>query len=105
MLQQDPQEFPAVLKKAALKKKATVFRSVRLEPEDYTLQVNGTWEFIYGSHPLCQFKVSDLNNRLFVSWPVLSGEITAIFSVDDVCVCVSSGLNYSPVWYFACIVS
>uniref|UniRef100_A0A8D0CNH4 Phosphatidylinositol-4,5-bisphosphate 3-kinase, catalytic subunit delta n=1 Tax=Sander lucioperca TaxID=283035 RepID=A0A8D0CNH4_SANLU len=59
MLQQDPQDFPVALMKSALKKKATVFRSVRQEPEDYTLQVNGRWEFIYGNHPMCQFKVSD----------------------------------------------
>uniref|UniRef100_A0A8C7HDB5 phosphatidylinositol-4,5-bisphosphate 3-kinase n=1 Tax=Oncorhynchus kisutch TaxID=8019 RepID=A0A8C7HDB5_ONCKI len=26
------------------------------KPEDYTLQVNGRWEFIYGKYPLCQFK-------------------------------------------------
>uniref|UniRef100_H3DCH7 phosphatidylinositol-4,5-bisphosphate 3-kinase n=1 Tax=Tetraodon nigroviridis TaxID=99883 RepID=H3DCH7_TETNG len=56
MLQQDPQDLPVALMKAALKKKATVFRSVRQEPEDYTLQVNGRWEFIYGRHPLSQFK-------------------------------------------------
>uniref|UniRef100_A0AAQ5YFV1 phosphatidylinositol-4,5-bisphosphate 3-kinase n=1 Tax=Amphiprion ocellaris TaxID=80972 RepID=A0AAQ5YFV1_AMPOC len=56
MLQQDPQDLPVALMKSALKKKATVFRSVRQEPEDYTLQVNGRWEFIYGKHPLCQFK-------------------------------------------------
>lgn len=56
MLQQDPQDLPLALMKSALKKKATVFRSVRQEPEDYTLQVNGRWEFIYGKHPLCQFK-------------------------------------------------
>uniref|UniRef100_A0A8C9X1X7 phosphatidylinositol-4,5-bisphosphate 3-kinase n=1 Tax=Sander lucioperca TaxID=283035 RepID=A0A8C9X1X7_SANLU len=55
----DPQDFPVALMKSALKKKATVFRSVRQEPEDYTLQVNGRWEFIYGNHPMCQFKVSD----------------------------------------------
>lgn len=66
MLQQDPQDFPVALMKSALKKKATVFRSVRQEPEDYTLQVNGTWEFIYGKHPMCQFKVSDHNNSTFV---------------------------------------
>uniref|UniRef100_A0A7N6BIT4 phosphatidylinositol-4,5-bisphosphate 3-kinase n=1 Tax=Anabas testudineus TaxID=64144 RepID=A0A7N6BIT4_ANATE len=53
---QDPQDPPLVLMRSALKKKATVFRSVRQEPEDYTLQVNGRWEFIYGNHPLCQFK-------------------------------------------------
>ncbi|XP_032376786.1 phosphatidylinositol 4,5-bisphosphate 3-kinase catalytic subunit delta isoform isoform X2 [Etheostoma spectabile] len=56
MLQQDPQDLPVALMRSALKKKATVFRSVRQEPEDYTLQVNGRWEFIYGNHPMCQFK-------------------------------------------------
>uniref|UniRef100_A0A672ZWP8 phosphatidylinositol-4,5-bisphosphate 3-kinase n=1 Tax=Sphaeramia orbicularis TaxID=375764 RepID=A0A672ZWP8_9TELE len=56
MLQQDPQDLPVALIRSALKKKATVFRSVRQEPEDYTLQVNGRWDFIYGSHPLCQYK-------------------------------------------------
>uniref|UniRef100_A0A671U1R8 phosphatidylinositol-4,5-bisphosphate 3-kinase n=1 Tax=Sparus aurata TaxID=8175 RepID=A0A671U1R8_SPAAU len=56
MLQQDPQDLPVALMRSALKKKATVFRSVRQEPEDYTLQVNGSWEFIYGNHPMCQFK-------------------------------------------------
>uniref|UniRef100_A0A8C2DI80 phosphatidylinositol-4,5-bisphosphate 3-kinase n=1 Tax=Cyprinus carpio TaxID=7962 RepID=A0A8C2DI80_CYPCA len=40
-------------------KKSTVFRAAKQEkPEDYTLQVNGRWEFIYGEYPLCQFKVS-----------------------------------------------
>lgn len=64
MLQQDPQDLPVALMRSALKKKATVFRSVRQEPEDYTLQVNGTWDFIYGNHPLCQFKVSRRDNSL-----------------------------------------
>lgn len=64
MLQQDPQDLPVALMRSALKKKATVFRSVRQEPEDYTLQVNGTWDFIYGNHPLCQFKVSEHNSIL-----------------------------------------
>uniref|UniRef100_A0A8C5NGS4 phosphatidylinositol-4,5-bisphosphate 3-kinase n=1 Tax=Gouania willdenowi TaxID=441366 RepID=A0A8C5NGS4_GOUWI len=56
MLQQEPQDLPLALMRSALKKKATVFRSLRQEPEDYTLQVNGRWEFIFGKHPLCQFK-------------------------------------------------
>ncbi|KAK0150945.1 Phosphatidylinositol 4,5-bisphosphate 3-kinase catalytic subunit delta isoform [Merluccius polli] len=56
MLQQDPQDYPLCLIRSALKKKATVFRSVRQEPEDYTLQVNGRWDFLYGNHPMCQFK-------------------------------------------------
>ncbi|KAJ3586160.1 hypothetical protein NHX12_012561 [Muraenolepis orangiensis] len=56
MLQQDPQDAPLALIRSALKKKATVFRWVRQEPEDYTLQVNGRWDFLYGNHPMCQFK-------------------------------------------------
>uniref|UniRef100_A0A665UA85 phosphatidylinositol-4,5-bisphosphate 3-kinase n=1 Tax=Echeneis naucrates TaxID=173247 RepID=A0A665UA85_ECHNA len=56
-LQNISQEEEALIRNA-LKKKATVFRSVRQEPGDYTLRCNGTWEFIYGNHPLCQFKVS-----------------------------------------------
>uniref|UniRef100_H2LLC3 phosphatidylinositol-4,5-bisphosphate 3-kinase n=1 Tax=Oryzias latipes TaxID=8090 RepID=H2LLC3_ORYLA len=56
MLQQDCHDLPVALMKSALKKKATVFRSLRQEPEDYILQVNGRWDFIYGKHPLCQFK-------------------------------------------------
>uniref|UniRef100_A0A8C1FKL3 phosphatidylinositol-4,5-bisphosphate 3-kinase n=1 Tax=Cyprinus carpio carpio TaxID=630221 RepID=A0A8C1FKL3_CYPCA len=36
-----------------------IFTNEKLHsPEDYTLQVNGRWEFIYGEYPLCQFKVS-----------------------------------------------
>lgn len=58
MLQLDPQDPPVALIRSALKKKATVFRWVRQEPEDYTLQVNGRWDFLYGNHPMCQFKVS-----------------------------------------------
>ncbi|KAG7477551.1 hypothetical protein MATL_G00070830 [Megalops atlanticus] len=57
MLQLDPQEEPVTLMRNALKKKATVFRPTKQEkPEDYTLQVNGRWEFIYGKYPLSQFK-------------------------------------------------
>ncbi|KAG7273822.1 hypothetical protein CRUP_011114 [Coryphaenoides rupestris] len=56
MLQLDPQDPPVDLIRSALKKKATVFRWVRQEPEDYTLQVNGRWDFLYGNHPMCQFK-------------------------------------------------
>lgn len=42
----------------ALRKKATVFRQPLVEqPEDYTLQVNGKHEYLYGSYPLCQFQV------------------------------------------------
>uniref|UniRef100_A0A8C6PPZ1 phosphatidylinositol-4,5-bisphosphate 3-kinase n=1 Tax=Nothobranchius furzeri TaxID=105023 RepID=A0A8C6PPZ1_NOTFU len=62
MLQQDPLDIPVALMKSALKKRATVFRSVRQEPEDYTLQVSGRWEFIYGNHPLRQFKVSRITS-------------------------------------------
>uniref|UniRef100_A0A3B1KEL8 Phosphatidylinositol 4,5-bisphosphate 3-kinase catalytic subunit delta isoform n=1 Tax=Astyanax mexicanus TaxID=7994 RepID=A0A3B1KEL8_ASTMX len=57
MLQVDPQDQPVVLMRSALRKKATVFRQSKQEkPEDYTLQVNGRMEFIYGKYPVCQFK-------------------------------------------------
>ncbi|KAL2103533.1 hypothetical protein ACEWY4_000401 [Coilia grayii] len=57
MLQLEPQDVPATLISRALRKKATVFRpSSKEKPEDYTLQINGRWEFIYGKCPLCQFK-------------------------------------------------
>uniref|UniRef100_A0A672R6T3 phosphatidylinositol-4,5-bisphosphate 3-kinase n=1 Tax=Sinocyclocheilus grahami TaxID=75366 RepID=A0A672R6T3_SINGR len=56
---QGPQDLPMFLKQNALRKKSTVFRSAKQEkPEDYALQINGRWEFIYGKYPLCQFKVS-----------------------------------------------
>lgn len=66
MVQQDPQDLPVALMRSALKKKAAVFPTLRQEPQDYTLQVNGRWEFIYGKHPMCQFKVSDHSNAAFV---------------------------------------
>uniref|UniRef100_A0A672R732 phosphatidylinositol-4,5-bisphosphate 3-kinase n=1 Tax=Sinocyclocheilus grahami TaxID=75366 RepID=A0A672R732_SINGR len=54
---QGPQDLPMFLKQNALRKKSTVFRSAKQEkPEDYALQINGRWEFIYGKYPLCQFK-------------------------------------------------
>lgn len=57
VLQQDPQDLPMFLKRNALRKKSTVFRSLKQDkPEDYALQVNGRSEFIYGNYPLGQFK-------------------------------------------------
>ncbi|XP_048097198.1 phosphatidylinositol 4,5-bisphosphate 3-kinase catalytic subunit delta isoform isoform X1 [Alosa alosa] len=57
MLQLEPQDVPATLIGKALRKKATVFRPASKEkPEDYTLQIMGRWEFIYGKYPFCQFK-------------------------------------------------
>ncbi|XP_014639329.1 phosphatidylinositol 4,5-bisphosphate 3-kinase catalytic subunit delta isoform isoform X2 [Diceros bicornis minor] len=50
-------EVPLALMAYALRKKATVFRQPLVEqPEDYTLQVNGKLEYLYGSYPLCQFQ-------------------------------------------------
>ncbi|XP_006145430.1 phosphatidylinositol 4,5-bisphosphate 3-kinase catalytic subunit delta isoform [Tupaia chinensis] len=50
-------DMPLALMACALRKKATVFRQPLLEqPEDYTLQVNGRHEYLYGSYPLCQFQ-------------------------------------------------
>uniref|UniRef100_A0A8C7MGZ2 phosphatidylinositol-4,5-bisphosphate 3-kinase n=1 Tax=Oncorhynchus kisutch TaxID=8019 RepID=A0A8C7MGZ2_ONCKI len=85
MLQQEPQDLPVILMRSALKKKATVFRSVRQEkPEDYTLQVNGRWEFIYGKYPLCQFKVSKHNNTthvLFLSY--YQQNTSSLWSIEE----------------------
>ncbi|XP_006873151.1 PREDICTED: phosphatidylinositol 4,5-bisphosphate 3-kinase catalytic subunit delta isoform isoform X1 [Chrysochloris asiatica] len=50
-------DMPLALMACALRKKATVFRQPLVErPEDYTLQVNGKQEYLYGSYPLCQFQ-------------------------------------------------
>ncbi|KAM8790111.1 phosphatidylinositol 4,5-bisphosphate 3-kinase catalytic subunit delta isoform [Rhynchonycteris naso] len=50
-------DVPLALMASALRKKATVFRQPLVEqPEDYTLQVNGKHEYLYGSYPLCQFQ-------------------------------------------------
>uniref|UniRef100_A0A669E998 phosphatidylinositol-4,5-bisphosphate 3-kinase n=1 Tax=Oreochromis niloticus TaxID=8128 RepID=A0A669E998_ORENI len=62
----DPHDQPLALMKSALKKKATVFRLMRQEPEDYTLQVNGRWDFIYGKHPLCQKLCENATNCCFL---------------------------------------
>lgn len=54
-------DVPLALMACALRKKATVFRQPLVEqPEDYTLQVNGRHEYLYGSYPLCQFQVRPL---------------------------------------------
>ncbi|KAM9243468.1 phosphatidylinositol 4,5-bisphosphate 3-kinase catalytic subunit delta isoform 4-T4 [Dugong dugon] len=50
-------DMPLALMACALRKKATVFRQPLVErPEDYALQVNGKYEYLYGSYPLCQFQ-------------------------------------------------
>ncbi|NWI29746.1 PK3CD kinase, partial [Sula dactylatra] len=52
-----PKEFPITLMSYAVKKQATVFRHETVEnPEDYTLQVNGKCEYLYGNYPLYQFQ-------------------------------------------------
>lgn len=57
-------DVPLALMACALRKKATVFRQPLVEqPEDYTLQVNGRQEYLYGGYPLCQFQVSARSGR------------------------------------------
>uniref|UniRef100_A0A8C3KDC2 phosphatidylinositol-4,5-bisphosphate 3-kinase n=1 Tax=Calidris pygmaea TaxID=425635 RepID=A0A8C3KDC2_9CHAR len=54
-----PKEFPITLMSYAIKKQATVFRHETVEnPEDYTLQVNGKCEYLYGNYPLYQFQMT-----------------------------------------------
>ncbi|XP_028921601.1 phosphatidylinositol 4,5-bisphosphate 3-kinase catalytic subunit delta isoform isoform X2 [Ornithorhynchus anatinus] len=56
-LQVSLRDVPLALIAVALKKKATVFRPPALErPEEYTLQVNGKYEYLYGNYPLYQFQ-------------------------------------------------
>uniref|UniRef100_A0A8C7SLU1 phosphatidylinositol-4,5-bisphosphate 3-kinase n=1 Tax=Oncorhynchus mykiss TaxID=8022 RepID=A0A8C7SLU1_ONCMY len=61
------------------------FKKLRQEkPEDYTLQVNGRWEFIYGKYPLCQFKVSKHNNTthvLFLSY--YQQNTSSLWSIEE----------------------
>uniref|UniRef100_A0A803U116 phosphatidylinositol-4,5-bisphosphate 3-kinase n=1 Tax=Anolis carolinensis TaxID=28377 RepID=A0A803U116_ANOCA len=53
-----PKEYPATLMSYAIKKQATVFRHQKINsPEDYALQINGKYEYLYGNHPLYQFQV------------------------------------------------
>ncbi|XP_053547411.1 phosphatidylinositol 4,5-bisphosphate 3-kinase catalytic subunit delta isoform isoform X2 [Bombina bombina] len=50
-------DFPISLVRLALKKKSNVFGQQCLgRAEDYTLQINGMLEYVYGKYPLCQFK-------------------------------------------------
>uniref|UniRef100_A0A803TN68 phosphatidylinositol-4,5-bisphosphate 3-kinase n=1 Tax=Anolis carolinensis TaxID=28377 RepID=A0A803TN68_ANOCA len=52
-----PKEYPATLMSYAIKKQATVFRHQKINsPEDYALQINGKYEYLYGNHPLYQFQ-------------------------------------------------
>ncbi|KAM8927972.1 phosphatidylinositol 4,5-bisphosphate 3-kinase catalytic subunit delta isoform [Pelodytes ibericus] len=56
-LQVNSRDFPIQLVRLALKKKSNVFGQQSLgHPEDFTLQINGMLEYIYGNYPLCQFK-------------------------------------------------
>ena len=74
-----PKEFPITLMSYAIKKQATVFRHETVEnPEDYTLQVNGKCEYLYGNYPLYQFQVSRVScfiNESVSMWPPLAGWI------------------------------
>lgn len=71
-----PWEFPITLMSYAIKKQATVFRHETVQkPEDYTLQVNGKCEYLYGNYPLYQFQVSlvscfisDCSHMAFSCW-------------------------------------
>ncbi|XP_063001290.1 phosphatidylinositol 4,5-bisphosphate 3-kinase catalytic subunit delta isoform [Elgaria multicarinata webbii] len=52
-----PKDFPATLMSYAIKKQATIFRHQRVNsPEDYMLQINGKYEYLYGNYPLYQFQ-------------------------------------------------
>uniref|UniRef100_A0A663LSK0 Phosphatidylinositol 4,5-bisphosphate 3-kinase catalytic subunit delta isoform n=1 Tax=Athene cunicularia TaxID=194338 RepID=A0A663LSK0_ATHCN len=72
-----PKEFPITLMSYAIKKQATVFRHETLEnPEDYTLQVNGKCEYLYGNYPLYQFQVSLVSR--FINEPPNYGSLWSL---------------------------
>lgn len=74
-----PWEFPITLMSYAIKKQATVFRHETVQkPEDYTLQVNGKCEYLYGNYPLYQFQVSLVScfiSESVPTWPSLAGAV------------------------------
>lgn len=83
-----PWEFPITLMNYAIKKQATVFRHETVQkPEDYTLQVNGKCEYLYGNYPLCQFQVSlvscfisDCSHMAFSCWGRGLGHMAVLFT-------------------------
>uniref|UniRef100_A0A663LSE5 phosphatidylinositol-4,5-bisphosphate 3-kinase n=1 Tax=Athene cunicularia TaxID=194338 RepID=A0A663LSE5_ATHCN len=87
-----PKEFPITLMSYAIKKQATVFRHETLEnPEDYTLQVNGKCEYLYGNYPLYQFQyIRSCLHRGLTPHLTMVHSSTIIAMRDEQTNCISS---------------
>uniref|UniRef100_A0A8C6K7J9 Phosphatidylinositol 4,5-bisphosphate 3-kinase catalytic subunit delta isoform n=1 Tax=Melopsittacus undulatus TaxID=13146 RepID=A0A8C6K7J9_MELUD len=93
-----PNEFPITLMSYAIKKQATVFRHETVEkPEDYTLQVNGKCEYLYGNYPLYQFQVSLMSCFVNESVPIAGRKsLLCLFLIGGTL--FSSQPNYGSLW-------
>ncbi|KAM5140652.1 phosphatidylinositol 4,5-bisphosphate 3-kinase catalytic subunit delta isoform [Mantella aurantiaca] len=66
-LQVSPRDLPISIIRMALRKKSNVSgQRCPVGPEEYTLQINGMLEYIFGNYPLCQFKY--INQCLKHNW-------------------------------------
>uniref|UniRef100_A0A670YQH2 phosphatidylinositol-4,5-bisphosphate 3-kinase n=1 Tax=Pseudonaja textilis TaxID=8673 RepID=A0A670YQH2_PSETE len=87
-------EFPITLMSYAVKKQATIFRHQRVSPADeYTLQVNGKYEYIYGEYPLYQFQyIRECLHRRFVPHLIMVHRSSLLTLREE----QSNGLGHPP---------
>ncbi|ETE59973.1 Phosphatidylinositol-4,5-bisphosphate 3-kinase catalytic subunit delta isoform, partial [Ophiophagus hannah] len=87
-------EFPITLMSYAVKKQATIFRHQRVSPVDeYTLQVNGKYEYIYGEYPLYQFQyIRECLHRRFVPHLIMVHRSSLLSLREE----QSNGLGHPP---------
>ncbi|KAG8142360.1 hypothetical protein E2320_006288 [Naja naja] len=87
-------EFPITLMSYAVKKQATIFRHQRVSPVDeYTLQVNGKHEYIYGEYPLYQFQyIRECLHRRFVPQLIMVHRSSLLSLREE----QSNGLGHPP---------
>uniref|UniRef100_A0A8B9ZY56 Phosphatidylinositol 4,5-bisphosphate 3-kinase catalytic subunit delta isoform n=1 Tax=Anas zonorhyncha TaxID=75864 RepID=A0A8B9ZY56_9AVES len=93
-----PDEFPITLMSYAIKKQATVFRHETMEsPEDYTLQVNGKYEYLYGNYPLYQFQyIRSCLHRGLTPHLTMVHSSTIIAMRDEQINCIANTPKMSP---------
>ncbi|KAL7976238.1 hypothetical protein Chor_008335 [Crotalus horridus] len=87
-------EFPVTLMSYAVKKQATIFRHQRVNPvEEYTLQVDGKYEYIYGEYPLYLFQyIRECLHRRFVPHLVMVHRSSLLILREE----QSNGLAHPP---------
>lgn len=81
-LQISPRDLPISIIRMALRKKSNVSgQRCPGGPEEYTLQINGMLEYIYGNYPLCQFKY--INQCLRNNWTAHLTLVTIASTLPD----------------------